>query len=107
MEQLGFLHRFEFTHELAWKTLKDFFEARGTIALYGPKDSTREAFAAGLIEDGGTWMAMIQSRNQATDICDEETIQQIARMILSGYLTQFEQFEARFLKLECEERVWN
>src|SRR6266576_2628990 len=66
LEQQGLIQAFEFTHELAWNVLKDFLEFRGTINLYGSKDATREAFTAGLIEDGEAWMAMIKSRNQTS-----------------------------------------
>jgi nucleotidyltransferase substrate binding protein (TIGR01987 family) len=96
---------FEFTHELAWKALKDFLEARGAVSLYGSRDATREAFATGLIEDGETWMAMIQSRNQTSHTYDEETVHRIAAAILSTYLTQFERFEKRFMELEREEEA--
>jgi nucleotidyltransferase substrate binding protein (TIGR01987 family) len=57
------IQAFEFTHELAWNTLKDFLESCGEAGIYGSKDATRKSFAAGLIEDGETWMDMIQSRN--------------------------------------------
>jgi len=43
------IHAFEFTHEPAWNTLKDFIESRGAIDLYGSRDASREAFAKGLI----------------------------------------------------------
>jgi len=66
LEQQGLIQAFEFTHELAWNTLKDFLESRGASNLYGSKDATREGFAKGLLEDGEAWMAMIQSRNQTT-----------------------------------------
>ena len=29
LEKQGFIQAFEFTHELAWKTMKDFLEYRG------------------------------------------------------------------------------
>jgi len=48
LEQQGLIQAFEFTHELAWNTLKDFLEAHGTtVRIYGSRDATREAFAAG------------------------------------------------------------
>ncbi len=53
------LLHFEFTHELAWNTFKDFLSARSSSAkLYGSSDATRAAFAAELIEDGEAWMRM-------------------------------------------------
>ncbi len=44
LEQQDLIQGFEFTHELAWKTLKDFLEHRGVLDLYGSKDATRQAF---------------------------------------------------------------
>ena len=45
LEEQGLIQAFEFTHELAWNTLKDFLASRGTTKVYGSKDATREAFA--------------------------------------------------------------
>ena len=100
LEQQGLIQAFEFTHELAWNTLKDFLEDRGTASLYGSKDATRQAFAAGLIENGEVWMAMIQSRNRTTHTYDQATADEIARAITSTYLPEFDQFQARFAELE-------
>jgi nucleotidyltransferase substrate binding protein (TIGR01987 family) len=52
LEEQGMIQAFEFTHEMAWNTLKDFLESRGAQNIYGSKDATREAFKAGLIENG-------------------------------------------------------
>jgi len=35
LEAQGMIQAFEFTHELAWNTLKDFLEDRGVQGLYG------------------------------------------------------------------------
>ena len=66
LETQGLIQAFEYTHELAWNTLKDFLESKGVSHLYGSRDTTREAFAAGLLAEGDVWMQMIQSRNQTT-----------------------------------------
>src|SRR5208283_6167014 len=66
LEQQGLIQAFEFTHELAWNTLKDFLESRGNAKIFGSKDATRAAFTAGLIADGAAWMEMIESRNKST-----------------------------------------
>ncbi|MGI8437025.1 MAG: nucleotidyltransferase substrate binding protein [Chthoniobacterales bacterium] len=103
LEQQGLIQAFEFTHELAWNTLKDFLEARGVTNLYGSKDATREAFATGLIDAGDDWMAMIQSRIQTTHTYNEQTADEIARAILSVYVREFETFLRRFSELESRE----
>jgi len=45
----GIIQRFEFTFELAWKTLKEVFEDEGLIGLNSPKSVLREAFSARII----------------------------------------------------------
>lgn len=58
----GLIQRFEYTHELAWNVMKDFLKDAGNNNIFGSKDATREAFAAGLIEHGEVWMDMIMRR---------------------------------------------
>jgi nucleotidyltransferase substrate binding protein (TIGR01987 family) len=90
LEQQGMIQAFEFTHELAWNTLKDFLEERGTQNIYGSRDATREAFKAGLIANGEVWMNMIQSRNLTSHTYDEETAKEIASSVLNAYFAEFE-----------------
>ena len=47
LEEQGLIQAFEFTHELAWNTLKDFLEDRGVQDLYGSRNATRQAFKTG------------------------------------------------------------
>jgi nucleotidyltransferase substrate binding protein (TIGR01987 family) len=100
LEQQGLIQAFEFTHELAWNTLKDFLQERGAANLFGSKDATRQAFAAGLIENGEIWMAMIQSRNRTTHTYDQTTAHEIARAITDSYVAEFGKFQKRFGELE-------
>ncbi len=97
LEEQGLIQAFEFTHELAWNTLKDFLESRGVYNLYGSKDTTREAFKAGIIERGEIWMGMISSRNLTSHTYDEATAAQIAADIRHAY---FPEFEALFARLD-------
>ncbi len=101
LEQQGLIQAFEFTHELAWNTLKDFLESRGAHNLYGSRDVTREAFAKGLIEDGDRWMSMIQSRNKTTHTYNAATADEIAAEIAGSYRAAFAQLLERFTQLEA------
>lgn len=49
LEWQGVIQAFEYAHELAWKTLKDFFKERGGGELYGSKDVVRRAFGVGAV----------------------------------------------------------
>lgn len=97
LEKQGVIQAFEYTHELAWNTLKDFLEDRGVQNMYGSKDASREAFKAGLLDDGEVWMEMIKSRNQTVHTYDEETVTEIVKAVIETY---FFEFEALLEKLE-------
>ena len=91
----GLIQRFEYTHELAWNVLKDFFEHAGTTNIYGSKDATREAFSQGLIANGDVWMDMIKSRNQTSHTYNQATADAIFQKIVQQYHPAFLQFKQR------------
>ncbi len=93
IEQQGFIKTFEFTHELAWKVMKDFFVYQGNTRITGSRDATREAFHNQLIKDGDNWMEMIQARNKAVHTYDESTASEIIRKVNHTYHSLFLDFE--------------
>jgi nucleotidyltransferase substrate binding protein (TIGR01987 family) len=104
LERQGFIQAFEFTHELAWNTLKDFLTARGSSAIiYGSKDATRAAFAAELITDGETWMRMIAHRNESSHTYNDEVAGRIVAAVQTSYMPAFKAFLTRFEQLAQEE----
>jgi len=103
LEEQGMIQAFEYTHELAWNTLKDFLESKGLGNLYGSQDTTREAFKRGLIEDGEIWMDMIKSRNLSSHTYNIEVAKTIAHAILQDYYTEFERLLGNLKTLESEE----
>lgn len=102
LEEQGLIQAFEFTHELAWNTLKDFLEERGVQNLYGSKDATRQAFKAGLLQNGEAWMDMIKSRNLTSHTYEESTAAQIIAAICRVYFAEFEAFQHKFEALKNE-----
>ncbi len=96
---------FEYTHELAWNTLKDFLESRGVKGLYGSRDATRAAFKAELIENGDEWMKMIESRDQTSHTYDETIAAKVVSDVIEIYFAEFKTFYARMEKLKKEEET--
>ncbi len=104
LERQGLIQAFEFTHELAWNTLKDFLTSRGSAGkIYGSKDATRAAFAADLIGNGDIWMSMIKHRNESSHTYNDDVAGEIMAAVLESYLPEFEAFQRRFQQLETEE----
>lgn len=103
LEKQGVIQAFEYTHELGWKTLKDFLENRGNTNIYGSRDATKEAFNLGLIEDGEVWMQMIKSRNITSHTYDEGTATEIINLIKDFYYKAFEELKMKMNEFERKE----
>jgi nucleotidyltransferase substrate binding protein (TIGR01987 family) len=100
LEEQGLIQCFEFTHELAWKVLKDYFEYQGNTGITGSRDATREAFQKGLIADGEGWMEMIKSRNQSSHTYNEGTAKEIVQHITAWYYDLFVDFKNKMVDLK-------
>ncbi|MDE6443204.1 MAG: nucleotidyltransferase substrate binding protein [Muribaculaceae bacterium] len=98
----GLIQRFEFTHELSWKVMKDYLEYQG-ISIGGSRDAFREALQMGLIEDK-RWMQSIKARNLTSHIYDEDMAEIIYNEILSIYLPLMIEFRDKMLNIEADER---
>jgi len=89
LEEQGLIKSFEYTYELAWNTLKDFYEAQGESGLQGSKDVIRLAFKRGLIAEGKIWMDMVQSRVQTSHTYNELTARNVIEAIKTKYFAAF------------------
>lgn len=101
----GIIQRFEYTHELSWKVMKDFLEDVGEVKMYGSKDATKEAFAAELITDGDVWMDMIKSRNKTSHTYNEEVADEIFKNIITQYHTEFLAFRDKMESLRSGDQA--
>lgn len=84
----GVIKRFEFTYELAWKLLKAYLEYEGIAVVNSPRAVFREAFAAGVLEEGDIWMDMISDRNLTSHTYDEEEAKKIYARIKERYFAR-------------------
>ena len=89
LEQEGLIQRFEYTYELAWSTLKDFFEYQGYTEISGSRDAFKLAIERGLIQDGKEWMKMIENRQRTSHTYNQETADDIAELIIDSYVSKF------------------
>lgn len=86
----GALHRFEFTFELAWKSLKDYLEYMGLTEKTGsPREIIQQAFKQGILEDGEAWINMMLSRNMLSHLYDEKASREIFDKIKKEYINLF------------------
>ena len=89
LEEQGIIKAFEYTYELAWKVIKDYYEEQGEVSIQGSRDALRLAFQRGLISDGDNWMNMIKSRIASVHTYNLEVAQQINQDIHDIYFQLF------------------
>lgn len=99
LEQQGLIQSFEFTHELAWKMLKDYLEYQGISNVVGSRDASRFAFQNALTNDGEVWMQMIVARNQTPHTYNIKIAQAVVNSILSQFYPAFNQLAIKFSEL--------
>jgi nucleotidyltransferase substrate binding protein (TIGR01987 family) len=102
LEKQGLIQSFEYTYELAWNTLKDYFESQGETNLHGSRDVFRLAFRRDIIEDGETWMDMIKCRTLTVHTYDEKIAEKIASDITNRYYPEFMTLAKRMKSLREE-----
>lgn len=83
----GLIQRFEFTVELAWKSLREYLEDQGVVlAVSSPRAVLKEAYAVGVIDDADAWNAILTARNLTSHVYDEATAAEIARQICEDFM---------------------
>lgn len=97
LEVEGLIQRFEYTYELAWKTLQDLIKQQGLTDINGPGQVLTQAFQMGLINNAESWRRLKKSRELTSHTYDSETAQIIAEAIINEY---FELFKFLQEKLE-------
>lgn len=85
------IQRYEFTHELAWKLMKDYLEYMGIEGIIGSCDAIRYALQNGLIDDD-RWMDTIADRNITSHNYNQEVANEVANRIISVYKSLFDEF---------------
>lgn len=90
LEKDGLIQRFEFTFEMAWKSVKDKLEAEG-IQVNSPKSAIKEAFRQGWIDNERLWLDMLDDRNLSAHTYNQETASDIFIRIKEHYILLFEQ----------------
>ena len=95
LEEQGLIKAFECTYELAWNVIKDYYEFQGESDIQGSRDAIRLAFKRGLIDQGESWMKMIESRQKTSHTYDQETVHEISGTIKNQYYGQFTELEEK------------
>ncbi|EQB89322.1 nucleotidyltransferase substrate binding protein (TIGR01987 family) [Clostridium punense] len=83
-EVQGLIQCFEYTFELAWKTMKDYLEFEG-YEVKSPRATIQTAFQIELLTDGHIWIDALEKRNLMAHTYDEEVAKQAEQLIKISY----------------------
>jgi nucleotidyltransferase substrate binding protein (TIGR01987 family) len=99
LEQEGIIQRFEYTYELAWKTMKDYMVDNGVIIdEITARSVIKEAYAAKIIKDGQVWIDMMLHRNILAHCYDFVKFKEILLAVKTRYLDAIDSFHEWLLE---------
>lgn len=99
LEQEGLIQRFEFTFELAWKTLQDLLLFRGYLDIVGPRPVLEQSLKDGFLKNSAGWARMLKSRNETSHTYDEITSRRIAIEIQTEYFPLLKDLDEKLKSL--------
>lgn len=83
-EVQGLIQCFEYTFELACKTMKDYLAQEGFV-VKTPRGTIQTAFQAQLISDGHTWIDALDKRNLMAHTYNEDVVKKAEQLITEQY----------------------
>ena len=95
LEKEGLIQRFEYTFELAWKTLQDLLENMGYQDIKGPNPVLEQSLKDGYIANEKGWRDMKKSREATSHTYNSDTAEEIAEQIVSSFFGLLKNLEIR------------
>lgn len=93
--QSGLVQTYEYTFELAWKTLKDYLESEGFL-LRSPRETIRQGFQSGFIVNAEDWLQALADRNLIDHIYDDEVMARVLKDVFERYFFILQEFNTSF-----------
>ena len=95
----GVIQRYEFTTELAWKSVREYLLSEGVVDINTPKIVMREAYGAGIINDEQGWLQILIDRNLTSHIYDEKEAVEIFSRIRTQHIILFDKLLSKLEEL--------
>lgn len=99
MEAQGMIQGFQYTYEMAWKTMKHYHESFGGPRLQSPRDAFMFAVQHGIIDDETCWFDMQSDRNKTVHTYNMNTANKVAHSIRHRYYAVFIRFRTNIVAL--------
>jgi len=83
----GLVQRFEYTFELAWKTIKDYLESEGIVSQF-PREVLKQGFHVNILNNGEVWIDMLEKRNLLAHTYDQDNFNLALESIRKSYFPE-------------------
>lgn len=90
IEQRGLIQAFEYTYELAWNVIKDFYQSAGATNIQGSRDAFTVAFNQNLVTSE-VLIKTIKSRQLTVHSYNKDTAAGIFHDVVDEYYAAFEE----------------
>lgn len=87
LEKSGIIQIFEYTFELAWKTIKDFL-IENDVEVNFPREIIKTAFSHQILENGDIWIDMLEKRNLMSHTYDKKNAELAYQLIKNEYFSE-------------------
>lgn len=88
------IQRFEFTFELAWKTMQAWLKDQG-VQANSPKQALGESFGSGLIKDETGWAELQEARNMTRHTYDPARALEVVALVRAKGISLFDELAAQ------------
>jgi len=97
LERAGIIQFFEISFELSWKLMKDYLEAQ-ELSVKSPRETIKQAYQVGLIDDGYVWIDALSDRNLTVHTYDEKLAEKMVKDIVQIYYPELKKLYDKLAK---------
>ncbi|ABR46432.1 nucleotidyltransferase substrate binding protein, HI0074 family [Alkaliphilus metalliredigens QYMF] len=97
LERAGIIQFFEISFELSWKLMKDYLESQ-ELSVKSPRETIKQAFQIGLIDDGHIWIDALSDRNLTVHTYDEKLARKMVDDIAKVYFPELKKLYHKLVK---------
>lgn len=98
VRRAGCIQYFEFTFDLAWKSIQAVAAFYGLEPVRSPRVAFQTAFGQGWIEEQAPWLSMLEARNRMSHVYSAEEALTVYSS-LPQFVAPFEQLHAQLCEL--------
>ncbi len=87
----GIIGQFNLTFELAWKALQAVMRVHNVSEAQtgSPREILQLGYKIGFVNDSAVWITMLNKRNKAVHIYDEDQIEELLLLIRDSFIPAF------------------